>query len=106
GGKLVEGNPKSKAGRPSVPIPQRLVPILKGRAPGATAISSPRGSRLGLENWKRSVRWPAAIGQIGREKLRVHDLRHTYASLSRRAGSRPSAASEGDGPRFNHRDRT
>jgi integrase len=91
GGKLVEGNPKSKAGRRSVPIPQRLVPIVKGRidgrAPGAPAISSPRGSRLGLENWKRSVRWPAAIAQIGREKLRVHDLRHTYASLSRRAGA-------------------
>ena len=90
GGKLVEGNPKSKAGRRSVPIPQRLVPILKGRidgrAPGAPAIVSPRGSRLGLENWKRSVRWPTAIAQIGREKLRVHDLRHTYASLSQVRG--------------------
>lgn len=49
GGKLVEGNPKSKAGRRSVPIPQRLVPILKGRidgrAPGAPAVASLRGSR-------------------------------------------------------------
>jgi integrase len=84
GGKLVEGNPKSMAGRRSVPIPQRLVPILEGRidgrAPGAPAITSPKGSRLGLENWKRSVRWPTAITQIGREKLRVHELRHTYPS--------------------------
>lgn len=90
-GKLVEGNPKSKAGRRSVPIPERLVPILKGRidgrTPGTPAVASPRGSRLGLENWKRSVHWPTAIAQIGREKLRVHDLRHTYASLSRRAGA-------------------
>jgi integrase len=69
---LVEGNPKSKAGCRSVPIPERLIPMLKacidGRPPGAAAITSPKGSRLGLENC-------------------VHDLRHTYASLSRRAGA-------------------
>ena len=91
GGRLVEGNPKSDAGRRSVPIPERLVPALKarldGRPPGAPAIASPRGSRLGLENWKRAVNWKAAISKIGRETLRVHDLRHTYASLSRRAGA-------------------
>jgi integrase len=40
-----------------------------------------------LENWKRSVDWKSAIAEIGREKMRVHDLRHTYASLSRRAGA-------------------
>src|ERR1700757_1227075 len=91
GGKLVEGNPKSTAGRRSVPIPERLVPLLKaridGRPHGAPAVASPKGSRLGLENWKRSVRWRSAVAEIGREKLRVHDLRHTYASLSRRAGA-------------------
>jgi len=68
-----------------------LVPALKarldGRARSAPAIASPRGSRLGLENWKRAVNWKAAIAQVGRERLRVHDLRHTYASLSRRAGA-------------------
>jgi integrase len=31
GGRLVEGNPKSDAGRHSVPIPERLVPALKAR---------------------------------------------------------------------------
>ena len=91
GGRLVEGNPKSDAGRRSVPIPERLVPALKARLdnrpPGAPAITSPRGSRLGLENWKRSVNWKAAITKIGRNKMRVRDLRHTYASLSRRAGA-------------------
>ncbi len=29
--------------------------------PGAPALSSPRGSQLGLENWKRSVNWKAAM---------------------------------------------
>jgi integrase len=91
GGKLVEGNPKSEAGRRSVPIPERLMPALKARLdacpPGAPAIASPRGSRLSLENWKRAVNWRKSVTEIGRPELRVHDLRHTYASLSRRAGA-------------------
>jgi integrase len=91
GGRLVEGNPKADAGRRSVPIPERLVPALKARLdnrpPGAPAIASPHGARLGLENWKSAVNWKAAVAKLGREALRVHDLRHTYASLSRRAGA-------------------
>lgn len=46
-----------------------------------------KGSRLSLENWKRAVNWRKSVIEIGRPKLRVHDLRHTYASLSRRAGA-------------------
>lgn len=91
GGKLVAGNPKSAAGRRSVPIPQRVMPILAqrvvGRLPGQPAVTSPKGSLLGLENWKRATRWRQAILDIGRPALRVHDLRHTYASLARRAGA-------------------
>jgi integrase len=33
------------------------------------------------------VNWKTAIASIGRQKPRVHDLRHSYASLSRRAGA-------------------
>jgi integrase len=91
GGTLLEGNPESAAGRRSIPVPQRLVPILtdrvSGRSQGAPAITSPAGALLGLENWKRSTGWRAAIVEIGRPKMRVHDLRHTYASLARRAGA-------------------
>ena len=88
---LIEGNPKSAAGRRSIPIPQRLLPFLGNRVsdrpPGAPAITSPGGALLGLENWKRSTRWRATIVEIDRPKMRVHDLRHTYASLARRAGA-------------------
>jgi integrase len=91
GGKLIEGDPKSSAGRRSIPVPQRLVPILRdrvsGRPPGAPAITSPNGALLGLENWKRSTKWRASIVAINRPKMRVHDLRHTYASLARPAGA-------------------
>lgn len=60
---------------------------LTGRRPGEPAITSPMGSRLGLENWKRSVCWRESIAEIGRPTLRVHELRYTYASLARRAGA-------------------
>src|ERR1700704_782648 len=69
GGRLVEGNPKSDAGRRSGPIPERLVPPLKarldGHLPGGPAITSPRGSRLGLENWKRAQFSPHPTTKLG-----------------------------------------
>ena len=75
----------------SIPVPQRLMPILAdrvcGRPPRAPAITSPNGALLGLQNWKRSTGWQTAIVEIGRPKMRVHGLRHTYASLARRAGA-------------------
>jgi integrase len=85
------GNPKSAASRGSIPLPQRLLAILRervvNRSPGAPAITSPTGALLGLENWKRATRWRAAIVEIGRPSMRVHDLRHTYASFAQRAGA-------------------
>jgi integrase len=90
-GRLLEGPPKSRAGRRSVPIPQRLVPILQprieGRTAGEPAITPPKGSRLGIETWKRAVGWRIRIIELGRPTMRVHDLRHTYASLVRSAGT-------------------
>ena len=40
-------------------------------------------------NWKRSVGWTTAKAAIGRPSLRVHDLRHTAASLWLGAGADP-----------------
>lgn len=91
GGKLVSGSTKSKAGLRSVPIPQRIVAILKARIEGRPthepAVTSPRGALLGRENWVRSVKWDAQRQTLGRPTLRIHDLRHTYASLARSAGA-------------------
>jgi integrase len=90
-GRLLEGPPKSRAVRRSVPIPERLIPILQqrtqGRTAGEPAIMSPKGARLGLENWKRAVGWRIRIAELGRPTMRLHDLRHTYASLARSAGA-------------------
>lgn len=74
-GRLIEGPPKSRAGRRSVPFPERLVPILKrriqGRPTGEPAIMSPTGSRLGLENWKRAVAWRTRVAELGHPTMRV-----------------------------------
>ncbi len=104
GGKLVEDNPKSDAGRRSVPIPERLMPALKARLDarpaGAPAIASPTGSRLSLENWKRAVNWRKSVTEIGRAALRVHDL----LALCGRPGYVPcqgdSAGGDGTGGGF------
>lgn len=91
GGKLVTGAPKSKAGQRAVPIPNLIAPALaeriKGRRRDEPAICSPRGARLGRENWVRAVRWKTQTQAIGHPTLRIHDLRHTYASLARSAGA-------------------
>ncbi len=40
-------------------------------------------------NWKRAVGWAAATRPIGKPGLRVHDLRHTCASVWLGAGAGP-----------------
>jgi integrase len=58
----------------------------RGRATGcSTRLSGP----LRETNWKRSVRWSAAIAAIGRPQLRVHDLRQTAASMWLGSGADP-----------------
>lgn len=91
GGKLVDGKTKSRAGTRTVPIPGTLLVTLRDRISGrprhAPAVSSPQGARLSRENWVRAVRWREQVTQLGYPDLRVHDLRHTYASLARAAGA-------------------
>ena len=47
------------------------------------------GGPLRESNWKRSVRWRAARVAAGVPDVRVHDLRHTAASLWLAAGADP-----------------
>lgn len=91
GGTLMTGKPKSRAGIRTVPLPRSLLGVLAARVDGrprtAPAVTSPRGARLSRENWVRAVGWREQVTALGYPTLRVHDLRHTYASLARAAGA-------------------
>jgi integrase len=59
--------------------------------PDALAFTSPQGAPLRNSNFRRQV-WYTAVEQAGLpEGLRIHDLRHTCASLLIAAGANPTA---------------
>ena len=51
--------------------------------------NAPEGGPLRESNWKRSVRWSTATSAAGVPGFRVHDLRHTAASVWLAAGADP-----------------
>lgn len=83
---------KNKRAR-TVPLVAELVPLVErwatGKPTGAWLFAAPGGGPLNEGNWKRSVRWATAVEALGRPRLRVHDLRHTAASLWLAAGADP-----------------
>jgi integrase len=83
---------KNKRSR-TVPLVPELVPMVTrwaaDRDDEAWLFAAPHGGPLNEANWKRAVRWTAATKAIGRPRLRVHDLRHTAASLWLAAGADP-----------------
>lgn len=91
-GALFEDTLKNKRSR-TVPLVGDLVPIVEkwseGKASTEWMFPAPMGGPLSEPNWKRSVGWSAAVRKIGRPTLRVHDLRHTCASLWLGAGADP-----------------
>jgi integrase len=91
-GALFVDTMKNKRSR-TIPLVDDLVPIIDkwsaGKPGDAWVFDSPKGGPLSEPNWKRSVGWAVAVRQIGRPTLRVHDLRHTCASLWLGAGADP-----------------
>lgn len=84
GGELYEDTLKTGRAR-TVPLADELVPIVdrwaESKAPGDWLFPAPGGGPLRESNWKRSVHWREATAAIGVPTLRVHDLRHTAASV-------------------------
>lgn len=84
GGALYVDSVKNQRAR-TVPLVAEVVPIIDqwaaGRAAADWLFPAPKGGPLSESNWKRSVGWKAAITAMGRPTLRVHDLRHTTASV-------------------------
>ena len=92
GGALYVDTLKNHRAR-TVPLVAELVPIIDrwsaGKEPQAWLFAAPGGGPLRESNWKRSVGWRAARVAAGVPDVRVHDLRHTAASLWLAAGADP-----------------
>jgi integrase len=92
GGALYVDTLKNKRAR-TVPLVDELLPVVDrwsaGKAPDAWLFDAPKGGPLRESNWKRSVGWRAATTEAGVPGFRVHDLRHTAASVWLAAGADP-----------------
>lgn len=93
GGRPVVGSPKSAAGRRSVTVPPHVVPALARHldefvSRGRESLLFPAGD--GVSHLQPSVFHDAfrkARAAAGRDDLRVHDLRHTGATMAAVAGA-------------------
>ena len=89
-GELVEQSPKSHKSR-EVPLIAVLRPhaeeAARGKRPDALLFAGPDDGRLTNHNVRRAVGWDALRAAIGRPDLRMHDLRHTFATILFDAGA-------------------
>ena len=89
-GELVEQSPKSHKSR-EVPLIAALRTFVedaaRGKKPDDLLLSGPDGGRLTNHNARRAVDWEALRTAIGRPDLRIHDLRHTFATILFDAGA-------------------
>lgn len=89
-GELIEQSPKSHKSR-DVPLIDALRPYAEDAAAGKHAsdllFAGPDGGRLTNHNARRGVDWEKLRAAVGRPDLRVHDLRHTFATILFDAGA-------------------
>jgi integrase len=97
GGRVILGAPKSHQSR-TVPLPQFLVAeiaaAVAGRHVDQLVFTMPGGGVMRLPNWRRSVFLSARRRAGLSDRFRVHDLRHTAASLMIQAGYPPKMLQE------------
>ncbi len=93
-GQPIVGTPKSAAGTREVSVPPHIVPALehhleKHVRPGADALLFPstRDHQRHLQPTVLHTAWRKARAAAGREDLRIHDLRHTGATMAAMTGA-------------------
>ncbi len=96
GGKLIEGPPKTAAGRRTMTMPASVMGELEdhlARHAGPTHVfCASQGGLLRPDTW-RSLVWHPAVRKAGLRPLRTHDLKHTGVALMAAAGVDPSEIS-------------
>lgn len=92
-GEVIEGDPKSEAGRRTVSLPRLLVSelrphLLQWAVTGADGyvFTGPEGLPLERSNFRARV-WVPATTEVGLSGLRFHDLRHTAGTLAAQTGA-------------------
>lgn len=92
-GALIYSSPKNHNTR-TVPLPvflrEELAPLLEGKGMTDLIFTSPQGGPWRNSNF-RSRRFNPAVNAAGLQALRLHDLRHTAASLAVQAGANVKA---------------
>lgn len=79
--------------RREVPAPDYVLEALRSVAPAdGLLFRSPRGSWINHSNWTRWT-WLPALEAAGLERMRIHELRHTAASLAVSSGASVLAVS-------------
>jgi integrase len=88
-GRMVEHDPKTKAGRRTFTLPGWMMTMLSehlagrgltGGDPDALVFVSPEGAPLHYSNWRQRV-WLPALRAAGFEDLTFHDLKHTAGTI-------------------------
>jgi integrase len=92
-GEVVVAAPKTRAGRRTVTVPAAIVPELErhlaahvGPEAGAPLFTAQYGAPLDRTNFRQRV-WLPAVEAAGVGQLRLHDLRHTAATLAATTGA-------------------
>lgn len=91
-GHPVEGEPKTKASRRTVTLPDLLVAELRRHLqsygwPNQRVFTSPQGRLIRWQHWRERV-WRPALKAAGLpESVRIHDLRHSHVSILIQAGT-------------------
>lgn len=89
---LVVGLPKSDAGIRDVHVPPHVAGLLAdhmqawtGRGPESFIFTTTRGKRLSASAFTKTYK--AAVRDVGKPHVRIHDLRHVGAVLAAQAGA-------------------
>jgi integrase len=91
-GRLIDGDPKSHAGKRTVAFPADIVPELTDHLerfadpkPNGLVFIGPKGGRLRRSNFRKY--WYQARGVVGLTELPFHDLRHTGTTMAAAQGA-------------------